>query len=135
MKTVLIVQNDLELARLWGRHIERMGLSVLFAEDSMSAIDVISRQPITLIVLDLGLPGGDAMTVADYAGYRRPDARVVFVTASRFFSDGSLFNFSRNACAVLPSATQPEDLAVMVDHFGRTRGEDDTARDTAQPGT
>ena len=37
---------------------------------------------------------GVAMAVADFASYRRPEARVIFVTNTSFFSDGSIFAHS-----------------------------------------
>ena len=120
MDSVLIVQGDCALADVWRRHIARMRFDVHVAHSAADAIDLVAETPFSLVVLDLGLPGGNALTVSDYAGYRRPETRIVFVTASRFFSDGSLFNFSRNACAVLPSATPPADLAVLVDHYGKS---------------
>jgi len=44
-----------------------------------------------VIVLDLALEEGSALAVADFASYRHPDARVIFVTNASFFSDGSIF--------------------------------------------
>jgi len=64
------------------------------------------------------LENGSALAVADYANYRQPDARVIFVTNTSFFSDGSIFAHSANARAFVPSGTPPEDLAAMVEHYG-----------------
>ena len=58
------------------------------------------------------------MAVADYAAYRHPDARLIFVTATSFFSDGSIFAMSPNVCAFLPARTPPEDLAAVVEFHG-----------------
>ena len=60
------------------------------------------------------LTEGSALAVADYANYRWPDTPVIFVTRSRFFSDGSLFQHISNAAAVVPNQTQPSDLAAIV---------------------
>lgn len=74
-----------------------------------------------IIVLDLVLEGGSALAVADFASYRRPDARVIFVTNTSFFSDGSIFAHSPNACAYVQSEAPPEDLAAMVEHYAVPR--------------
>lgn len=122
MHTVLIVESDRKLADLWCRHMERLGFEVRVAGAVEEAIDVISAFDVRVIVLDLELDEGGAMAVSDYAAIRRPEARVIFVTSSSFFSDGSIFRMSANACAFLPSGTQPEDLAAMVDHYGQRQG-------------
>lgn len=119
MQTVLIVQTDPALAALWARHISRMGYAVCQSHSAGHAIEVLGQKSVSLIVLDIGASLDATTTVADYAAYRRPDAKVIFVTTSRFFSDGSIFALNRNACALLPCATPPADLAVMVDHHCR----------------
>ena len=46
-----------------------------------------------IVVLDLILDEGSAFAVADFMNYRQPDAQVIFVTNTSFFSDGSIFQF------------------------------------------
>ena len=74
-----------------------------------------------MIVLDLVLGEGSAFAVADFASYRRPQARIIFVTNTTFFSDGSIFSICPNACAYVQSATPPEDIAAMVEHYATAR--------------
>jgi len=62
------------------------------------------------------LGDGAALTVADFASYRQPEARIIFVTNAGFFSDGSIFQFFGNAAAIVPCTTPPEDLAALVEH-------------------
>lgn len=115
---VLIVESEPGLAELWGRHLRRQGADVSVALSEQEAIDLLQRQKADVIVLDLVLEGGSAFAVADFASYRQPSARVVFVTNTSFFSDGSIFQHIPNACAFLPSGMPPEDLAAVVDHYG-----------------
>ncbi|MEM1388708.1 MAG: response regulator [Pseudomonadota bacterium] len=115
---VLIVNSKPDLAQLWARHVMRQGADVACVETEMSAVQFLQKRTFDIIVLDLMLDGGSAFAVADYASYRQPDARVVFVTSSHFFSDGSIFRHIPNACAFLPSGTPPEDLAAVVGHYG-----------------
>lgn len=118
---VLIVESDADLAHLWQRHLERSGARVTVADDQEAAISELQRTDHEVIILDLFLEHGSAIAVADYASYRRPDTRVVFVTNTTFFSDGSIFAHIPNACAYLKAATPPEDLAAIVEHYGRPR--------------
>lgn len=115
---VLIVESRPELARLWAQHLQRQGADVHVCMSESEAIDWLRDQVVDVIVLDLVLHNGSAFAVADFASYSRPQARVIFVTNTTFFSDGSIFRHIPNACAFLPAATSPEDLAAVVDHYG-----------------
>lgn len=115
---VLIVESRPELGLLWQRHLERQGLVVSQVRNQDQAVDHLSRTGADIIVLDLVLEQGSALAVADFASYRCPNARVIFVTDTSFFSDGSIFNHASNACAFVPAGTPPEDLAAMVEHYG-----------------
>ena len=117
---VLIVESKPELGLLWQRHLERQGADVDLVHSQQDAILALYRTDFDIIVLDLVLSDGSALAVADFASYRRPDARVIFVTNTSFFSDGSIFAHSSNACAFVQSATPPEDLAAMVEHYAST---------------
>lgn len=116
---VLIVQTNPSLAQMWQRHLQRHGHVVDISTDQDGAIDRLSEQNYPIIILDVVLNDGSAIAVADYASYRHPDARVIFVTNTSFFSDGSIFQLCSNACAFVPSATQPDDLAAMVEHYAK----------------
>ncbi|MGJ8615241.1 MAG: response regulator transcription factor [Sulfitobacter sp.] len=118
---VLIVESVPELARLWRRHLERQGMQVFAAETQDTATTYLAAHDTDIIILDLVIDDGSALAVADYANYRQPEARVIFVTNTTFFSDGSIFAHSANARAFLPSTTPPDDLAAMVAHYGSDR--------------
>ena len=115
---VLIVESDPNLGWLWKRHVERYSATVTLVGSQEEAVEHLEHEDVEIIVLDLVLTNGSAIAVADYAAYRHPEAKVVFVTNTTFFSDGSIFQHIPNACAFLPSATPPEDLAAVVEHYG-----------------
>lgn len=117
---VLIVQNDRDLGWLWKRHLERQGNEVTLVGNQRDAIDVLGREQVQVIVLDVVLQDGSALAVSDFASYRLPEAKVIFVTNTSFFSDGSIFQLAPNACAFVQSDTPPDDLVVMVEHYGMT---------------
>ena len=117
---VLIVEPVRELGQLWQRHLERQGALVTLAGGQDEAIAALRDAQVDVIVLNLILQNGSAFATADYASYRHPDAQVIFVTDTTFFSDGSIFRHIPNACAFVQCNTPPEDLAAMVEHFGRS---------------
>lgn len=116
---ILIVQNELTLGEIWKRHLERAGHCVELAPNQETAIARLTADYYPIIVLDVVLEGGSAIAVADYASYRHPAARIIFVTNTSFFSDGSIFQLCSNACAFVPSATEPADLAAMIEHYAQ----------------
>jgi DNA-binding response OmpR family regulator len=119
---VLIVEANQDLGRVWTRHLHRAGLNVTAVATEDAAVAHIGSQRSDVIILDLVLPGGSAISVADYARFRHPDTEVIFVTDTAFFSDGSIFGLLPNARAFVESHVQPGDLTAMVEHFGRAAG-------------
>lgn len=117
---VLIIESNSELRDVWQRHLERQGVEVECADGQDAAIQFLQDSSVDLIILDLVLEVGSAFAVADYANYRHPDTPVIFVSNSSFFSDGSIFQHMANARAFVASEVDPEDLAAMVEHYGRT---------------
>jgi DNA-binding response OmpR family regulator len=115
---VLIVESAPDLGRLWQRHLERSGARVDLVPDQSGAVRLMNLGAYNVIVLNLVLTDGSAFAVADYASYRCPAAKVIFVTNTTFFSDGSIFQHIPNACAFVRTETPPDDLAALVEHYG-----------------
>ncbi len=116
---VLIVESNPALGAVWRSHLERQGAVVLMAQNEDGAVEFLDNGAVDILVLNLDLVEGSALAVAEYAEFRHPAAKVIFVTSSSFFSDGSIFAHSANACACLPTRTAPEDLAALVEYHGR----------------
>lgn len=116
---VLIVENDQNLGRVWQSHIERQGVTAVLQSSEDGAVAALQEGLFDVLIVNLNLREGSALAVAEYSSYRQPDAKVIFVTSSSFFSDGSIFNFISNACALVPHGTSPDDLAALVDYHGR----------------
>jgi two-component system chemotaxis response regulator CheY len=78
---VLIV-DDSSFARLnLRRAVEKAGHTVLEAASGASAIEMVQKEPVDIITLDLlmpGMPGAEALTLLKQAC---PQARVIIITA------------------------------------------------------
>ncbi len=114
----LIVQRNADLGLIWQRHLERLDVEVARVQTEHDALQILQTDQFDVIVLDLMLADGNALAIADLVQFRQPDANVVFVTDTTFFSDGSIFNHSTNARALIKTATPPKDLAAIVHHYG-----------------
>ena len=121
---VLIVESKRHLAELWRRALERLGAHVDIASSQDQAADMVAAEIYHIVVLDLILDKGSAFAVADFMNYRQPDAQVIFVTNTSFFSDGSIFQLFSNACAYVQSETAPDDLAAIIEHYAANRHND-----------
>lgn len=118
---VLIVESKRHLAALWRRALERLGAHVDIASSQYQAADMAAAETYHIVVLDLILDEGSAFAVADFMNYRQPDAQVIFVTNTSFFSDRSIFQLFSNACAYVQSETAPDDLAAIIEHYAANR--------------
>lgn len=125
----LIVQRNENLGRVWQRHLERLDVDVSVVHSAACALSIIETTSFDVIVLDLVLAEGSAFAVADLVRFRQPEANVVFVTDTTFFSDGSIFSHAANARAFIKTATPPKDLAAIVHHYGASRPDHAASRD------
>jgi DNA-binding response OmpR family regulator len=64
MKTILVVEDEMKIARLVRDYLEHAGFEVIVAGDGEAAIASARGHPPDLVVLDLGLPGMDGLDVA-----------------------------------------------------------------------
>ncbi|SEM75348.1 Response regulator receiver domain-containing protein [Loktanella fryxellensis] len=115
---VLIVQSHPELGAVWRNHLARQGAVVTLVTTAERAVAAIEADPFHVIVLDIVLDDGNALTVADMAAFRQPQANLICVTDNSFFSDGSIFAHSATARLMLQRATPPDELAAIVSHYG-----------------
>ncbi|MFP4459617.1 MAG: response regulator transcription factor [Candidatus Zixiibacteriota bacterium] len=64
-KKILIVDDDQDLLRGLNVRLKASGYTVIFATDAMYAVSNARKERPDLIILDIGLPGGDGFLVMD----------------------------------------------------------------------
>lgn len=64
-KTVLIIEDDSEVRNFASRVLELEGYRVLQAEDSEEGMKLVRRRRVSLVLLDLRLPGRDGWTMLE----------------------------------------------------------------------
>ena len=62
-KKILIVDDNADLVRITGTHLERHGYSVVSASDVAEAIKEVQKDKPDLIILDIAIPGGNGLDV------------------------------------------------------------------------
>jgi two-component system, OmpR family, alkaline phosphatase synthesis response regulator PhoP len=80
MSTVLVVEDEMEIARVVRDYLAKAGFEVIVVGDADSALASVRSAKPDLLVLDLGLPGRDGLDVA-LEVRRRADTPIVMLTA------------------------------------------------------
>jgi DNA-binding response OmpR family regulator len=78
--TVLLVEDDLAFAQMLSVVIRQVGFEVILAASVHEATEQIDSRPFDALVLDFGLPDGDACDVMAHVG-TPPPAPVYIVSA------------------------------------------------------
>jgi len=63
VKTILIIEDDIDIQNFASRVLELEGYLVLKAGDGKTGMEIISENTISLILLDLRLPGPDGWSI------------------------------------------------------------------------
>jgi two-component system KDP operon response regulator KdpE len=82
-KKILIVDDDQDVRRGLGIRLKASGYSVVFAEDAISATSMARKEAPDLIILDIGLPGGDGFIVMERLLSITPTSVPVIVLTAR----------------------------------------------------
>jgi len=101
--------------------LEREGITTTVVASQSEALARLRVEAFDALVLEMVLPDGGAIVIADFAAYRMPDVPVITVNSTSFFSDGSIFQIIPNVHSVMQAPVEGKDLAAMVSHLKSKR--------------
>nr|WP_211194671.1 sigma-54 dependent transcriptional regulator [Pyxidicoccus fallax] len=78
---VLLVDDDLAVAKVLGALLAQAGLTVHAARDGKEALAVLARRPVDVVVSDVRMPGMDGMQLLAEVAKGWPDVPVILLTA------------------------------------------------------
>src|SRR5262245_45449531 len=75
-KTILVADDDRDVAHLLTMRLQQLGLSVMRSPDATHALLGIQRFRPDLVILDVMMPGGSGLAVAEMLA-TNPDMRMI----------------------------------------------------------
>jgi DNA-binding NtrC family response regulator len=81
MKTILIVDDDLNVLEVLGARLSSSGFSILKAESAEEALKYLDKQPVDLMISDIKMPRKDGLELFREAKELYPELPVIFLTA------------------------------------------------------
>jgi len=110
--TILVVEDERQIAQIASDYLQRAGFSVLVSADGASAIDLVRARRPDLIVLDLGLPRIDGVQVARTLRAESP-VPIIMLTA-RVEEDDRLLGLEVGADDYITKPFSPRELVARV---------------------
>ena len=112
-KRVLIVDDDLPLARYVAQLLTPLGMRIDIAGTAKEALDRAAEQPFDVVLLDIKLPDGCGVELAAQLHERAPDAELVFITGHAN-TEAAVKAVGQNAAAMLVKPFMPAALVESV---------------------
>ena len=82
LPTVLIVEDDLDLADIYKSHLAKEALELMHVDSARLALEMIEKVLPDLVLLDLQLPDGDGMDVLRHIHKNEIPSAVVIMTGN-----------------------------------------------------
>ena len=81
MKKILLAEDDEAQALVCQKELEAEGYTVLLAGDGQAALDLLAKQKIDLVILDIRMPQMDGIETLGKILSGKPGIPVIFYTA------------------------------------------------------
>lgn len=80
-KTILLVDDEVEITDIHQRYLIQAGYQVLVAHDGLEALELFKKKPIDLIITDVMMPRMDGYDLISEVQYLSPEQPFLFITA------------------------------------------------------
>jgi len=110
--TILVVDDEPQIAHLLRDHLEHAGFTVLTAGDGRAALRLAAVERPDLVVLDLGLPGLDGLDVA--RTLRRDNLVPIIMLTARGEESDKLVGLELGADDYLTKPFSPKELVARI---------------------
>ena len=87
MQSILVVDDEVALGRLYERELEEEGYKVFLAKNGAEALRIAQDQSIDLMVLDIKMEGKDGLEVLNEFRHKNADTPVILNSAYSTYKD------------------------------------------------
>lgn len=119
--SVLVVEDDRDLAFVWCEMLEQAGYDVIAASTVEEAVARANCDSIELVMLDLYLHGAPSLPVIDYVAMRHPAAPVVLITGTAMVSDTERMVLASKVDCVLRKPVGCSELRALLEYLLRAK--------------
>jgi two-component system alkaline phosphatase synthesis response regulator PhoP len=112
MYTILIIEDESELARVLRSYLEKAGMNVLVSNRGDTGLEIWEKTNPDLVILDLNLPGMDGLDIA-YEIRRRGTTPIIMVTA-RVEEEDRLMGLEIGADDYVTKPYSPREVVARV---------------------
>jgi CheY-like chemotaxis protein len=109
--TVLIVDDEAVVLRVYGKVLRTAGFTVLAAADGDEALEILKVEPVSVMVTDLVMPEREGLETIVAARRRWPDLKILAMSGA---FDGSLLG-TAIALGAQGSLLKPVTAEALVD--------------------
>jgi DNA-binding response OmpR family regulator len=81
VRTILVVDDEANLCKLYEKELEQAGYKVMVANDGQTAVELVERDGIDLVVLDIRMEGQDGIETLRQLMQQRRSLPVILNTA------------------------------------------------------
>lgn len=78
---ILVIEDDPDIREVIRIHLENARFAIVTAEDGLQGLAIAQTQSITLVILDLGLPGPDGLEICRQFSASTPRPLILILTA------------------------------------------------------
>lgn len=113
-----IIEDNLDYRRELVFHLRRAGFEIVLESDGHNVDQQVAQHPADLLILDLGLPDEDGLSIARRLRAQTPQLGIVILTA-RGALDDKLLGLEQGADAYLVKPVDFRELAAVLDSVQR----------------
>ncbi|HGK3476915.1 TPA: response regulator transcription factor [Streptococcus pneumoniae] len=117
-KTILLVDDEVEITDIHQRYLIQAGYQVLVAHDGLEALELFKKKPIDLIITDVMMPRMDGYDLISEVQYLSPEQPFLFITAKTSEQD-KIYGLSLGADDFIAKPFSSRELVLRVHNILR----------------
>ncbi|HEV7598167.1 TPA: response regulator transcription factor [Streptococcus pneumoniae] len=117
-KTILLVDDEVEITDIHQRYLIQAGYQVLVAHDGLEALELFKKKPIDLIITDVMMLRMDGYDLISEVQYLSPEQPFLFITAKTSEQD-KIYGLSLGADDFIAKPFSPRELVLRVHNILR----------------